>query len=79
VVDTGLLERFDALSHELRRGLGLLAALAPLLAWMVWNVLVRTGSHFVLSPSAPRLVLITRGDNPFVEDDEDEDDGEGEG
>jgi hypothetical protein len=79
VVDTGLLERFDALSHELRRGLGMLAALAPLLAWMVWNVLVRTGSHFVLSPEAPRLVLITRGDNPFVEDDDDEEEEEGEG
>lgn len=76
-VDDRLLERFDALSLELRRGLGVQGVLAPLLAWMVWNVLVRTGSHFVLSPSEPRLVLITRGENPFVEDDEDEDEGEG--
>jgi hypothetical protein len=76
-VDDHLLERFDELSRVLRRGLGLLAALAPVLAWMVWNVLVRTGSHYVLSPSEPRLLLITRGENPFVEDDEDDDEGEG--
>jgi len=77
VVDDRLLERFEALSSELRRGVGVLAVLAPLLAWMVWNVLVRTGSHFVLSPSEPRLVLITRGENPFVEDDDDDEEGEG--
>jgi hypothetical protein len=76
-VDDRLLDRFDEQSRILRRGLGLLAALAPLLAWMVWNVLIRTGSHFVLSPSEPRLVLITRGENPFVEADEDDDEGEG--
>jgi hypothetical protein len=76
-VDDHLLERFDELSRVLRRGLGLLAALAPVLAFMVWNVLIRTGSHFVLSPSEPRLVLITRSENPFVEPDEDEDEEDG--
>jgi len=75
-VDDHLLGRFDDLSRELRRRLGLLAALVPVLAWMVWNVLVRTGSHWVLSRSEPRLVLITRGENPFVELEEDEEDSD---
>jgi hypothetical protein len=76
-VDDRLFERFDELGLEVRRRLGFLAVLAPVFAWMVWNVLIRTGNHYVLSASGSRLVLITRGENPFGELDEEDDEEEG--
>jgi hypothetical protein len=67
LVDDALFERLDAQSRERRRQVAKLALTIPLFAWMIWNLLIRTGSHFELSPRDPRLVLMTRGGNPFVE------------
>lgn len=67
LVDDALLERLDAQARERRRQAAKLALTIPLFAWMIWNLLIRTGSHFELSPRDPRLVLITRGDNPFAD------------
>ena len=80
-VDAALLARFDRLGAELRLLLARLAAVALGLSWMVWNVLVRTGGHLVLSERQPRIVLIAAGENPLVPPDgeEDEEDEEEEG
>lgn len=67
LVDDALFDRLDAQGRERRRQAAKLALTIPLFAWMIWNLLIRTGSHFELSPRDPRLVLMTRGGNPFVD------------
>ncbi len=75
-VDASLRARLAGLEGELQRRLAVLAAVALASAYMVYNFVLRTGSHYVLSPASPRLVLITAGANPFCPPDED--DGEDE-
>lgn len=67
VVDAGLLARLDEQARERRRQSAKLAVAIPVLAWLIWNLLIRTGSHFELSHDRPRLVLIARDVDPFAD------------
>ncbi len=73
-VDADLVARHAELCAELPGGLTRLALSLLVCAWMVGNFVVRLGSHYVLAAGPPRIVLLTRGDNPFVGPDDNEHD-----
>jgi hypothetical protein len=77
-VDRAMFERLGELEREPPRQLAALVALGLLCSWLVLNYLVRMGSHYELSPSRPRILLIAAGENPLFEADDDGDQEEDE-
>jgi hypothetical protein len=65
-VDDALLAHHAELSGHLPGQLAKLILAALVCAWLLRNFLVRLGSHYELSAGPPHIVLLTRGDNPFV-------------
>jgi hypothetical protein len=70
-VDAALLARQQESVRGERRRLGELLLAAPLLAWMVFNLVLRTGSHYEHG-ERPRIVQIVPGESVLVPPSEEE-------
>jgi hypothetical protein len=78
VVDGALLARHRQVVGGEWRKLGALLLLAPLFAWMVFNVAMRTGSHYE-HRERPRIVEIVQGDSLLAGPEEEEEEGDEDG